>query len=125
MVFLTHSASRSELLNRDCRLHLAPATVKHSMSLATPRVGQRASIPQSEPPQGTSRGLTVGHYSPGFSTRPTNRMASVARSRIRKIKGRSTIILIGSGLPYTTFSVITLVAAAASVPSSSTDTNAL
>ena len=125
-------------------MHLAPATVKHGMSLATPRVGQRASIPQSEPPQGASRGVTVGqdpillprvlhaahkqngvcrpvpdqedkrpvdHYpyrvrsprhhlfsnhtrgrppprrSPLPGVRPTNRMASVARSRIRKIKG--------------------------------------
>ena len=61
---------------------------------------------------------------PGFSTRPTNRMASVVRSRIKKMKGRSTITFFGSGLPDNKRAT-TPVAAAASVPSSSTDTNAL
>ncbi len=60
----------------------------------------------------------------GSSTRPTNRTTPVSLSRIRKMNGLSTVTLTGSG-GADSACIMTAVAAAASVPASSTDTNAL
>ena len=64
------------------------------------------------------------HYGAGFITRPRNRSVPVALSRMRKMKGRSTVTGMGS-LVGPEVGTTTAVAAAASVPRSSTDTNAL
>ena len=63
-------------------------------------------------------------YVPGLSTRPTKSIDPVSISRIRNMKGRSMVTSTGSpgGIDA---GIMTAVAAAASVPDSSTETNAL
>ncbi len=60
----------------------------------------------------------------GSTTHPTNRMAPVCRSRMRKKSGQFTVTsTLGRGRAVTP--ATTAVAAAASVPESPTETNAL
>jgi len=68
--------------------------------------------------------MRSARYAAGFTTCPRNRMAPLSMSRIRKTNGRSTFT--STGVPGAAVrSITTAVAAAASVPSSSTATNAL
>jgi len=64
---------------------------------------------------------TVFTYAPGLRTRPIKRTAPVSMSRIRKMKGRSMLTSTGGSGTAVNF-IITAVAAAASVPASSTAT---
>ncbi len=65
------------------------------------------------------------YFVPGFRTRPTKRMLPVPMSRIRKMNGRSMVTCTGGSTGADVTPTITAVAAAASVPASSTETNAL
>ncbi len=77
-----------------------------------------------------SRGLRVGNTTHGAirahgsATRPTNSTVPVGRSRTRKMNGRSTRTSTGLGFADSVC-ITTPVAAAASVPASSTDTKVL
>ena len=68
--------------------------------------------------------VAVKNYPAGLTIRPIKRIAPVFMSRIRNMKGRLIVNSIG-GDGAEVSDTIAAVAAAASVPASSTDTNAL